>query len=430
MEQVDWVPALVMLGIGAAIGVVLIWRFSRGTPAVAPPETIDEVLDLRDERARFDALIAQLRELDDLASERTAEQLASERRDLEIEAARALRELELRAEIPAISAAEVSGGVAGRACGAAAAPPRPASAWRGFAWGIGSIVAVAALVFFVMQATSDRSEGMSPTGGTGMDEPQADGPMIDLAALQREVQQNPGNMAARLDLAQALLIGRDFRGVMEQTEAVLKANPDEPRALSYEAVVRVARGENDRALEMAQRAVGLGSDNVETWVYLAIVHAQRGERDAAATVLEQTMRKFPADAPALQSLLMELRGQAPAAADPAPAQPQIPAGAVLVTVQVDPAAGSRTGTVFLFARPASVASGDPVAVRRSAAQAFPLQIGLLPADSMTGSLPEPMRLEARLDGDGNPATVGPNDLVGVADNVPGGGSTTIVLKRP
>jgi hypothetical protein len=190
--------------------------------------------------------------------------------------------------------------------------------------------------------------------------------------------------------------------------------------------VRVA-GDPDRALEMAQRAVSLGADNVETWVYLAIIHAQRGERAAASTVLEQAVPRFPNDAPALQSLLGELRGSAPGAQ--AAPEPQVPSGGVLVQVQLDPTAGMRSGTVFVFARPAGD-DGEPVAVRRSSAQGFPIEIGLLPADSMTGSLPESMRIEARLDADGNPSTVGPGDLTGFAEDVRPGGVARVVLKTP
>ncbi len=419
MEQVDWVPALAMLAVGVAIGIVVIWRSSRVSRPAPPPETVDQVLDQRDAGARLDALIAQLRELEDLASERTPVQLAAERRSLEIEAARALRDLELRSEIPAATAV-------GRTEEAAAAPPPPASAFRGLIWGTVTVVAVAGLVFFVTRAASDRTAGESPTGGAMEGRP-ASAPMADLEALRGMVQRNPGNTAARVDLAQALLIARDFPGVLEQTQAVLKVDPDEPRALSYEAVVRVAQGEADRALEMAQRAVSLGGDNVETWVYLAIVRAQRGERAAAVTVLEQAVSRFPNDAPALQSLLGELRGTAPGA-QPAP-ELQAPPGGVLVQVQLDPTAGMRGGTVFVFVRPAG-GGGEPVAVRRSAAPAFPVAIGLLPGDSMTGSLPETMRIEARLDADGNPATVGPDDLTGVAEDVRAGGVARVVLKTP
>ncbi|HEU5161591.1 MAG TPA: tetratricopeptide repeat protein [Thermoanaerobaculia bacterium] len=419
MEQVDWVPALVMLGIGVAIGAVLIWRSSRSARTAAP-ERIDEILDVRDDQARFDALIVQLRELEDHAAQRTAEQLADERRELELEAARALRALELRGEIPPAQAMKPAV--------PAESDAREPSAVRGFLWGTVTVVSIAALLFFVTQATSDRGEGDSPTGGTGMESSSTD-MMVDVDALKRAVAANPGNRAARLDLARALLIGRDFPGVMEQTEAVLREAPDEPRALSYQAVVRVSRGEADRALEMAQRAVGLGEDNIETWVYLAIVHAQRGETPAAGTVLEKAIERFPNDAPALQSLLSELRGTPPPSA-PEPPAPNVPPGGVLVQVQVDPGAGPKSGTVFVFARPASVATGDAAAVRRSSAASFPTNVGLLAADSITGALPDPMRIDARLDADGDPSTVSPGDLVGSVDNVRGGTSVTVVLKAP
>jgi tetratricopeptide (TPR) repeat protein len=427
MEQVDWIPALAMLGVGVAIAVVLIWRSSRVAKPAPPLEAVDQVLDVRDETARLDALIGQLRELDDRASGRTPGQLAAERRALETDAARALRDLELKSEIPAIAAAQTVGSAVGRAEEVASAPSRlRGSGARGFLGGIATVVAVAGLVFLVTRAASDRAAGESPTGGTGMAAQESGGPMVDVDAMRRAVQQNPGNMAARLDLAQALLIARDFPGVLEQTEAVLKVLPDEPRALAYQAVVRVSQGEVDRALDMARKAVDVGGDNVETWVYLAIVHAQRGERAAASGVLEQAISRFPNEAPALQSLLAELRGAAPGAQ--AAPETQVPAGGVLIQVQLDPAAGARSGAVFVFARPAG--GGDALAVRRSNAQGFPIEIGLLAADSMTGSLPPAMRIEARLDGDGDPSTLGPDDLVGFADEVQPGGVARVVLKKP
>ncbi len=339
---------------------------------------------------------------------------------LEIEAARALRDMELGEGVPARAADAVEALPATESS-------RPASPLRGFLWGTGAVVAVGALLFFVMEATSDRSAGESPTGGMGSGAPSSEG-MIDVDALRKAVDDDPTDTAARLDLARALLIARDFQGVIEQTDVVLRESPDEPRALSYQAVVRVSRGEADKALDMAQRAVGTGGDDIETWVYLAIVHAQRGEGSAAVTVLEKAMERFPSEAPALQALLGELRGTAPEVA--APPQPQVPPDGVLVEVQVDPAAGNRSGTLFVFARPAGVSGGDPVAVRRSSAEGFPVTIGLLPGDSMTGALPEAMRIDVRLDADGDPATVSAGDLAGTIDGARGGTAVRVVLKAP
>ncbi|MGH9459377.1 MAG: hypothetical protein ACRD2J_17205, partial [Thermoanaerobaculia bacterium] len=89
--SVAWIPAIVVLVAGAIAGALLVWRARGGRSPVAPP------VEIRDLRAQLDALVAQLRELDDLAATRTPAQLEQERRTLEIAAAETLRDLE-RAE--------------------------------------------------------------------------------------------------------------------------------------------------------------------------------------------------------------------------------------------------------------------------------------------------------------------------------------------
>ena len=85
LAAVDWFPALLVLGIGLALGtaVLLVAAASRraGRAAAAVP------LAVRDLEGKRDALLRQLRELEDLASKRTSEQLARERYALELEAA-------------------------------------------------------------------------------------------------------------------------------------------------------------------------------------------------------------------------------------------------------------------------------------------------------------------------------------------------------
>lgn len=92
----------------------------------------------------------------------------------------------------------------------------------------------------------------------------------------------------------------------------------------------------------------------------------------------------------------------------------------------------RPGSVlFLMAR--ADESGPPLAVKRIADPRFPLAFSLGPDDRMLASLPfaGPLRLTARLDGDGNAITRDPGDLEGTAPGryQPGAENVSLVLDQ-
>jgi hypothetical protein len=71
-----------------------------------------------------------------------------------------------------------------------------------------------------------------------------------------------------------------------------------------------------------------------------------------------------------------------------------------------------------MARPAGQAEGPPVAVKRMVVNAFPVRFSLGPADAMMGQeLPEALRIDARLDLDGDPMTRDAADPKDVIDDV-------------
>ena len=74
--------------------------------------------------------------------------------------------------------------------------------------------------------------------------------------------------------------------------------------------------------------------------------------------------------------------------------------------------------IFLTVRPAGVAQGPPVAVKRLESGRFPLQFEVGSGDSMMGqALPDRMRIDVRADSDGDPMTRPPTDPKGYADDV-------------
>jgi hypothetical protein len=85
--------------------------------------------------------------------------------------------------------------------------------------------------------------------------------------------------------------------------------------------------------------------------------------------------------------------------------------------------------LFVIAREAGFATGPPIAVKRVAAVNFPITVTLSEKDSMSGeSLPGLIRIDARVDRDGDPMSKDPKDPVASEDNVrPGAGQVLLVL---
>jgi cytochrome c-type biogenesis protein CcmH len=103
-------------------------------------------------------------------------------------------------------------------------------------------------------------------------------------------------------------------------------------------------------------------------------------------------------------------------------------GTVELASGVRPAPGA---VVFVSVRPAGTAGGPPLAAKRLAASAFPLAFEVGPGDSMMGqALPDRVRLDVRVDGDGDPMTRDPADPSASADDVRlGAAGVRLVVKK-
>jgi cytochrome c-type biogenesis protein CcmH len=410
--------------------------------------------------ARRDALLGQLRDLLDAAGKRTKEQLAQERFALEVEAAGVLRALD-RAE--------------------AAAPPPPAPpeaatpegeprppglfarnpALRGFAWGMGSMVALALLIYFAQQGAGPREEGGTVTGNTPREAApgEARSPDAEEAALRSAIAKNPDDLDARVALARVHLRRQDMMGVWDETKYVLARSPDHPEALSYQSLVRLAMGQPQVAEEMLKRVLAAHPDYFEAHVHLALVYARLGRMKDAEALVADASRRFPSQAGTLEQVLTELRAEPPlpeqaaegdphagvarpgegAASSSPSAAPAPPAGgasqSVAGTIDLDPALRGQVasgGVLFVMLREAGFGAGPPAAVKRIAVSSFPVSFDIGAADSMSGeAIPAEVLIEARLDADGDPVTRPPTDPKARLDDVKlGRRDLRLVLARP
>jgi tetratricopeptide (TPR) repeat protein len=446
--SVEWLPALLILACGLILGAAVVWRLFSESRGAARPAAGLPAIELRDLAGKSDALLLQLRELDDTASKRTPEQLARERYALELDAAKALLAFEKKsAPLPA----------APRRRAAARAPAqRDRAGMRGFLWGAGSATGVLLLAFFVYESAKPREAGGSVTGNLPTAEDRAEGADGDEVRLKEAIARAPNDPDPHLALAQLYIERKNWMGIWNETGRVLELSPGNPRALADQSLVRIAMGQTEVAVTVLTKVIATDPGLVDAHAYLALAYSRLGRMKDAEKTIARAATRIPERAADLRSYLKDVasEGEVPAAeasagapnphagmampGDDAPQKPQkqAPAGrGVSGTVDVDPSLKDKLppqGVLFVFARAAGAASeGPPVAVKRLPAR-FPATFELSQADSMMGQpLPDELLLEARLDEDGDPTTRPPTDPKARLDRVKVGRSDVrLILKRP
>jgi tetratricopeptide (TPR) repeat protein len=280
-----------------------------------------------------------------------------------------------------------------------------------------------------------RTAPAAPSAAPGAPEGAAD---EELAQLQAAVSRNPDDLDARMDLVQAYLGRNELMEVWKQTQEVLKRSPGHARAMSYQALVRLAMGQADAAEKQLKEAMAKAPGLLEPRLHLSLVYVRTGRVAEANTVLDAAERDFPRQKDALRRLrgeIMASRTEEAAPAGDMPSHPPMPEGAQAAEAQgggapaggphvsgeidLDPARGAAPpgAIVFVTARAVGQEGGPPLAVKRLPA-AFPLRFTLGSEDSMMGQeLPAQLRLEARLDTDGDPLTRAAGDLSARVDSV-------------
>lgn len=467
-QAVDWTPALAILAIGLVLGAYFVFRARRAAQSGGRALGSAAAMELRDLEGQRDALLAQLRELEDTGAKLTPGQLEAQRGALELDLAGVLRSLDERAgKKGAVSVAQAS------APGSAAATPAPAtvtagSTARGFLWGVGAMAAVGGLFLWVSRSAEVRQEGAPPTGSVpgmgaaaGQQAPQS-GPATDEERqLQARIDKNPEDLEARLQLGEAYLRRGDLMGVWNESKYVFDRQPEDPRAMLLQGIVRTAMGQPDMAAGLLEKAIAKAPEMEEAHLQLGRAYLLMGRDKDAERAMAEARKRFPEDAPEISRIFEELKQQVrsegatmpqggenphaqidkgaaapapqPAAAAATPAAPADPQRRLTGVIDLDPAAATRVpagAVIYLMARPAGEAGGPPVGVVRLAASGFPVRFELGDGNSMSGGpLPDTLRLDARVDADGDAATKDANDPRASLDGVTLGRSDVkLVLK--
>lgn len=271
----DWLTAIGILLSGLIIGSLVVFG-SRRKKAAPSDGASRRVLELQ-----RDALLERLRALDDTETD--------DRTRLENEAASVLRALDRTA-----SASD---------SGATTAPVRrrPSSALIGFLSGSAAVVAIAAALWYVAK----------PPAPNVLAAPQPVQEAEAAAVPQAGVTQtDTPEIEVRLDQAKSSIDRGDYMAAFEQTKAVLAANPDEPRALTYQAIVRIAMGQHDAAKQLLDSVTTKHPQITDAWIALALLRTEMSDSAGAAQAIEQAIRQHPDDAQRLRSLLAQMQGAA------------------------------------------------------------------------------------------------------------------------
>ncbi len=427
-----------MLALGAVAGAVVVATRSKNKAAHQAVAHAPETSRTSDLQRRYDALIRRL-----------AEGVSPEERAaIELEAAQVLMEMETGARPAATAAAPVP---SAPAPAGSVAPAKPASALAGFLYGILAMGTLGGLFYLASQGAAVRPEGGSPTGGNTMGSAASSQPPTTaaedaaLAALEESVRKAPTDIAQRVELTRAYLQRRDLMKVFDQTQAILEVEPGQPHALTYQALVRVAMGQADQAETMLIDAIKKNPRIEDAYIHLAIARLQLNNRKGAEEAIQAGQKEFPEDKEVLANVFEQISSAAAAPGAPAADEhPEVPAAAPAapsaagssasssVVVVIDLPKGMKVPSdaiLFVIAREAGFATGPPIAVKRVAAVNFPITVTLSEKDSMSGeSLPGLIRIDARIDRDGDPMSKDPKDPVASEDNVrPGPGQVLLVL---
>ncbi len=397
-----WGLAVIVLGVGLGAWLVLRTRGDVDVTSAADPR--QRQIELQDERNR---LLERLRD-EDLTE--------GDRAELELAAARVLREIEGLDGLASEVKTEVT--TSERGSDPAAATGRR-STWVGFAWGVGASLAIVALVLLAGRDSRSRQMGEPITGGDGLRPgaeipadfehpgtevpPEVQAQLDDLERRWTEEQ----DLAALKELTLANLSLQRFMQAHQWSQVILERDPEDPDGLYSQGVVRMAMGQSDTAVRYFDRVLAAYPNHLLALVAKGAAYRGLGQTDAARATWEQALL-VSGNQPQIQQLLADLdQPTTPGLGQATPPTAATSTDAAS-SYRIDlTCAGTRPAadTLFVILRSAGGQAGPPIAVQRLDRPELPAIATLTLAESMMGgALPDSGTVTVRWDADGNAMT--------------------------
>jgi tetratricopeptide (TPR) repeat protein len=174
-------------------------------------------------------------------------------------------------------------------------------------WLMGCAMAAGALAWLSAQPRAPLTPLREPTA-------HAPAPAPDRARpLGESIARDPDDVRAQLDLARRLIVTNDLAGASAQTDAVLSRSARHPRALTYRAMIDLARGRGDDAIATLRAVIASAPDLVEAHRILVFAYASRGRRTEAEAAVQELTRRVPEEGVKLARALARSFPESPVA---------------------------------------------------------------------------------------------------------------------
>ena len=184
---------------------------------------------------------------------------------------------------PSSAPSTSSGARSPRTRGVGASPVLRSPLWIAL---IGAVIAVGAWYAVQPKATVLAQEP----------QPQRESVAADpVQQLESMVKQSPANLEARIALAKLYFDRNNMMGVFEQTQYVLERSPEDSRALTYQAFVRIAMGQRANAAELLERATAADPGLTDAWIGIAWIKTEDGLPAEAQAAIAEAGRRHPED---------------------------------------------------------------------------------------------------------------------------------------
>lgn len=301
---------------------------------------------------------------------------------------------------------------------------REKSLWQALALALTFLLPAVALWMYTEVGTPEaiklQPSGQVARASDGQHSPDSQEMDVMLESLRSKLSANPDDLDGWMLLARTLKTMQRFPEALEALETAIRIDPESPRVMVElaEAQIFVAAdgkiGEDITSL--LKQALDRDPGEQKALWLLGIAAAQAGEFDNAISYWEALLAQVEPGsnvAQSVQSQINQAKAQLGIAVEEeAPVAKETVTGwqGIKLSVQVDAAAQEKIpmgGVLYVMVRPAGVAMGPPIGVRRVIDPLLPLDITISDADSMLKerqiSSEAELQFQARISQTGSPA---------------------------